>query len=453
LTETVDLTAQGVVAVPQPPAQVTHTVVPAVEASLANAAHVIPQAAVTAAPSIAAAAVLAPPQSVANTVSHAVGARVWVSPDDNTLFYTPVHPQPAVPMPLAGEDDPPLVSLRQQLFLAQQENARLAAAIGTALPSTTSMPALTDDFDRMLPKQISSMKEFDGKGHMTWKEYQDSFENKAAQVLPKGKWLRQIHSKITGRALEHAKSVGLVDGGELREGVTYEGYCSAMNSALFGEVLTSEGAMARVVLVIQEGKFTSPMAFLEEKERLLSKIPASELAPNLRAAVAMMGMDPELRNQVHNQAQGILGGRLHFQNYVQLKDAVLAVVQRQGELMTSAKSKRPQQNPPTNNSSHPQKSPRYGQQSNNPGKPFYPQGAPSYKSTWVDYSHRVCVDCKESGHASKSFRGCKLNPDYSAGGRGGAGGSGYQGGRGGGAGRGAAGGAGGSRAPPPPAKA
>jgi len=410
----------------------------------------------------------APVHPIANEPFHADGAQGWTTPANDTIPYTPAFTPAAQPFPAERfEEDVPLVSMRQRLFQAEQELARLRSTggAGPSVVPTDPLPA-SSVFSKLLLKQLSDMKEFDGK--TTWKEYQDSCENKAAQVLPRHQWLRVLHSKITGRALEHAKSLQLVHEGELQGGITYEFYCEKMNSALFGEVLTKEGAFARVVQVVQEGKFADPLDFLREKERLLSKIPHADLSPSLRASAALLGMDPELRNQVHSQAQGVLGKDLHFQSYEQLKEAVLALVLRQGEMLAGMKGKRPQNPAPNHNPSQSQKSPRYGQTSNTPGKPFYPKGAPPYRPTWgphyVPIDQRTCVDCKQVGHTSKNFWQCPLyaGPMNPAGGRSGSGGRGagssgtaYQGGRGAGAGKGVAGGsggAGGSKQPPPPPK-
>jgi len=191
-------------------------------------------------------------------------------------------------------------------------------------------PVERDSFDRDILKQIAAMKDFDGKGNVPWLEFQQAFENKASLVtsLPRSEWVKYIHAHVTGSALLHARSVGLVVDGVLQP-VSFEEYCAQMNVAMFGEVLTPAGNFIKLCSITQEGPLAEPLAFLKEKEKYLNKIPLESLAPDLRAAACLMGMDPELRVAVQAYVGHLPGNTtghdFQFQSYDHLKKAVLAV--------------------------------------------------------------------------------------------------------------------------------
>jgi len=325
-----------------------------------------------------------------------------------TLAYhavdTPVFPVPITPAAPANVD---VAALQTQLAAI---SAQLAAA------QTHRTIPTEDPFDRVLLKQLTEMKDFNGQGNQPWLEYQQAFESKASLIssLPKSTWVRMLHSHVVGPALQHARSVGLVVEGVLQP-VTFEEYCARMNSAMFGEVLTLQGNFQRLLSVTQEGPLADPLLFLKEKEKYLNKIPITDLSHVLRAGAVLIGMDAELRLavQAHVRADPTvlqMGQEFQFQSYESLKGAVLAVVSLQSEILNSKK-----RGTPDARGFQQQKSPRPHGTYNPPAQPatkHYTGAKPGgHKTTgrWdnsIPLDQRICADCGGRGHFNSRWHGC-----------------------------------------------
>jgi len=376
------------------------------------------------------------------TADAALPPPVPATPAEHTIPYAPAilnTPQLqvapiAAPQPAAD----PLVGLQTQVAHLTAQLAGLKA--GAAVPPRVER----DPLERDILKQITAMKDFDGKGNVPWLEFQQAFESKASLVssLPKTEWVKYIHSHVTGSALLHARSVGLVVDGVLQP-VSFEEYCSRMNVAMFGEVLTPAGNFIKLCSISQEGALSDPLAFIREKEKYLNKIPVSSLSPDLRAAACLMRMDKELRVAVQTYVRarpGIraMGHEFQFQSYEELKGAVLAVHTMQSEVFAQGNRLKRGAYQGQGQAFSPAKSPRLGGGSSNiPAQPTQPtqptQGASGFRPgrlPFVPFEQRRCKHCGQVGHYNMGFVNCPMHPRNKTG-DGGASGS-------------------GSKAPPPP---
>jgi len=344
----------------------------------------------------------------------------FVTPMGQTLQYAPLMPSPVLQMtspalPFTPDQaelaDPETVGLRTQV-------ANLTAQLQGLQGAAPAKPQM-NHLDKELFKQLTNMKDYDGKGTQPWLEYQQAFESKASLVpsLPKTEWVRYLHSHVVGAALMHARSVGLVVDGVLQP-VSFEEYCAKMNVAMFGEVLTPAGNFMKLCSITQEGNLSDPLAFLREKEKYLNKIPLSSLSPDLRAASCLMGMDSELRLavQAYIRAQpGVhaLGQEFQFPTYEELKGAVLAVHTMQAEMFAQANRLKRGSTQGQHQAFTPVKSPRVGGTSNTfPKPPPQPNSGASTSGGLkarlpkIPWAERKCEHCGGVGHYNKGFPGC-----------------------------------------------
>jgi len=153
--------------------------------------------------------------------------------------------------------------------------------------------SLADKLDESLLRQLSAMPMFDGSDARPWEDFEQEFRNKASQIrsLPRGQWVRYMHSRICDRALEYAKSKNLVNADNELQTSDFEHYCKMMAEAMFGDTLSKTAKVQALAAMTQTGKLKNVMDFLRAKEKLLNQIPQDDMAGYVRAALAMMGMD------------------------------------------------------------------------------------------------------------------------------------------------------------------
>ena len=281
-------------------------------------------------------------------------------------------------------------------------------------------------FEQGLLRSLTQMPEFSGEGTKTWDEFQQEFVNRAAMIpsLPKTEWVRYIHSRITGRALDHAHTgqPPLQDAqGNLRTN-NFEEYCSEMRDAMFGAAKTPTALLHELCYVRQEGKFADADAFLREKERILKKLPPNSLEGWAKASLVIMGMDPLLVAAISPNPHSKDG---QYHSYEDLRKAVVATVGLNQLLLPNPPQtantqgwQRQGQKPKFNGQSSPRYAP-YPQGNSNKsvqqGKPHAnnnknsgndgagPSGSKQIIGKWADVT---CADCGIAGHKSKGFKDC-----------------------------------------------
>lgn len=306
-----------------------------------------------------------------------------------------------------------LSAAQLQQIIAQSLQAAMAVQ-NRGLES--SQPRLSP-LDTALLRQLTDIQMFDGDGDRSWDDFEQEFTNKASMVssLAKEEWVRMMHSRVTGQALNHARAIGLLVNGSLTT-TCFETYCSKMRDAMFGEATTNLAKLQKVLEVTQTGKFADPTVFLKEKERYLNKLPADCMAGWVKAGLAMQGMDPILVAAISPNPHSQDG---QYHSYEELRKAVVATVglnkmllpnngsagkeswqkfsksfpsQSQGSGAGSSQKQYPQKHQSGAGSSQPKAQPA--------------AQTTSGKKVIGNRPDKVCSDCGHPGHYSKTFHMC-----------------------------------------------
>ena len=295
--------------------------------------------------------------------------------------------------------------------------AILAEARNQSQPNHARLPPL----EQGLLRGLTEMKEYDGEGTRIWDDFQQEFVNKAAMItsLPKSEWVKYIHSRVKGQALNYARStkppLQNMDGALLT--TDFELYCSTMRSAMFGAAKSNSALVHELITVKQEGKLADPAAFLKEKERLLNKLPPDCMAGWLKASLVLLGMNPLLVAALSPNPHSKDG---QYHSYEELRTAVIATVGLNQSLLPNPAADKPvwqkQSYKTTNNGAgsprfgpynknHSNKAPQQGKQQSNTGNADQagPSGTKQVIGKWPEV---VCSDCGIAGHRSKGFKSC-----------------------------------------------
>ena len=322
-----------------------------------------------------------------------------------------------------------MMQTRESDMLAMMRNREtdlltmFQAAITETRGPHNSHPRLPP-LEQGLLRSLTEMPVFTGEGTRTWDDFQKEFVNRAAMIsaLPKTEWVRYIHSRIAGRALDHAQAGErpLQDANGVLRTNDFDEYCAAMRDAMFGAAKTPTALLHELCAVRQEGKFADPDAFLREKERILKKIPHGSLAGWSQAALVIMGMDPLIVTAISPNPHAKDG---QYHSYEELRKAVVATVglnqlmlpnhtnkpdrnvwQKQGQQQSNGKGQSsPRYTPYTKGNNNKQ---QFQQGKSHTNKPTDGAGPASPKQVIGKWSDTICTDCGHPGHKSKGFKDC-----------------------------------------------
>jgi hypothetical protein len=292
-------------------------------------------------------------------------------------------------------------------------------------------------FEQVLLKALTDMPQFEGTDARTWEDFEQEFRSKAAQIssLPLSQWARHMHSRLGARALEHAKTKGLVDAHGTLIVTDFAEYCEAMKSGSFGQAMSMTAKIHYIASLTQTGEFADPLVFLREKEKYLNQIPEGDMAGYIRASLALMGMDTNLVTAITPNPSSKPPADGLYHSYADVRQQVIAVLGMQKMVLQSAaqaQQKRHASSWSVPNTGHPNKgansvpyhaksfNTNHGQAksgfaSTSVGNKYAPLAnavlppPPAHSARENPYSNIVCTDCGEKGHTSKGYYKCSLH--------------------------------------------
>jgi len=333
-----------------------------------------------------------------------------------------VPPLPTTPPP--QDVAPAWVDKLMSALQTQNElQAQRISQLETALNNRANIQSFdaVSRFDQTLLKSLTDIPLFTGEDNKTWESFENEFIAKAAQIesLPASQWVRIMHSRLGARALEHAKSTHLTDASGTLLVTNFSAYCAAMRTASFGQSLSKTAKIHALIAVQQSGKYSDPLAFLREKERLLNQIPEADMAGYVRAALTLWGMESALVTAITPNPSSAAPADGLYYSYADVKMQVMAILGTQQLLLQSGQqTKRQQQDrppPPPKSFQHYPHMPN-ARAPYKPAPPSVPnpnanrfQPLAASPSGHIDFFQVICVDCGNPGHMTKNYMKCPLH--------------------------------------------
>ena len=306
--------------------------------------------------------------------------------------------------------------LQQIIAAATTQSVQAALAFQATQGKSSPTETRLSPFDMALLKQLMEVKMFNGEGDRSWDDFEQEFTNKASMIpnLPKEDWVRMMHSRLEGQALNRTRALGLLLPDGSLSTTSFTEYCTTLRDGLFSEAATNQAKLQKLLEVTQTGKFADPAVFLKEKEKYLNKLPVDCMAGWVKASLAMQGMDPLLIAAISPNPHSQDG---QYNSYEELRKAVVATVGLNKMLLPnngSAASKEGWQKFSKGSSSQPHQSQGSGSSSFNKGHqqkqhqagPSQPKAPSSGKKPIGDFLDQICSDCGHPGHRSKGFSKC-----------------------------------------------
>ena len=311
-------------------------------------------------------------------------------------------------------------ALHENKAADQDRIARLEALVGD-LTSDKRPSFATKANEQTLYRQLGSMRDFDGKDESkTWESYVKEFVGKASLIksLPKSEWVSMLHSHVTGDAYQHAESCKLVVDMNLVD-VSFEEYCSRMQEALFSDSLSTIGKIHKIISITQTEKCSDVMVFLKEKEKYLNKLPAAITMDDIKAALALWGMDTNMLTAICPNPHSKDG---QFHSYEEIRKTVVATVGLNKLAFDNAKRMRTSENQtggwhkvggaakPWNKTFAPAATSKGEASGSRSAQGPGPSTGTVLDTKPKDKSNEVCKDCGQVGHWDSGFWYCPRNP-------------------------------------------
>jgi hypothetical protein len=256
------------------------------------------------------------------------------------------------------------------------------------------------EIEKNLTRKALDFRDFDGSSKQTFKCWLGDFKSKISVLgdIDDQQFLRMLHSKISGAALDHVKNFPEIctPEGALVTSATLEGYLTVMRAGMFGEDASLLGVVEALLRVRQGGK--PPRAFLHEKELLINKIPKDQAGDKLRAVFMLIGMDANLRAQIGPDRDSEDG---MYESAGQVKRLALAAYVQQPE----------QQQKPQVTWSDKVKKPFFVAGGSGGSRHSSP-GSDGGKRALGDLLDVKCSDCNNYGHKHKGFHGCPMHKKH-----------------------------------------